>query len=64
MMTGWRQSRVSTETWTVTVTDGRGGIRYAVEVDIEPERSDTIDGPVAIIAAYNQLGGDPFGQAG
>jgi hypothetical protein len=45
------------ETWTVTVTDAHGGIRYAVEVDIEPEHSDAHDGPEAVIAAYNQIGG-------
>lgn len=44
------------ETWTVTVTDTRGRVVYQMKVDIEPVRSDTVDGPAAIIQAYNQIG--------
>lgn len=44
------------ETWTVTVTDTRGRVAYQVEVDLEPERRDSLDGREAIIQAYNQIG--------
>jgi hypothetical protein len=51
-------ARRNMETWTVTVTDVHGRVRYAVEVDITPARRDSHDGPEAIITAYNNIGGN------
>lgn len=44
------------ETWTVTVTTASGRVAWSMDVDLEPVRHDSVDGPTAIIAAYNQLG--------